>query len=101
MLGSEILDVALGMIFIYLLLSLVASAVREGFECFIKARAVHLERGVRELLDDHAGEGLARQVYEHPLVFSLYRGKFRTAVGRRFFGREAPPTSRHGPLRPR
>jgi hypothetical protein len=86
MFGSEILDVALGMIFVFLLLSLVASAIREGFESFIKARAVHLERGVRLLLDDPNGDGMARQLYEHPLLSSLFQGEFTPNAKRRLGG---------------
>ena len=36
MFGSEILDVAVGLILVYLLLSLVASAIREGIESIVK-----------------------------------------------------------------
>jgi hypothetical protein len=78
--GSEILDVAIGLALIYLLLSLIASAVREGIEGIIKARAIYLERGIRELLDDPSGDTLAKQFYEHPLVYALFPGKY-TAGG--------------------
>lgn len=86
MFGSEILDVALGMTFIYLLLSLVSSAVREGAESFVRARAVHLERGIRLMLDDPDGTGLSRDVYQHPLVYTLFRGEYVAQKDRRFGG---------------
>ena len=72
MFGSEILDVAVGLILVYLLLSLVASAMREGIESIVKSRAVHLERGIRAMLDDPDGSGLATQFYRHPLIYSLF-----------------------------
>lgn len=76
MFGSEVIDVAIGLILVYLLLSLFATAVREGLESVFKTRAVFLEVGIRELLDDRDGRGLAREFYEHPLIFSLYRGPY-------------------------
>ena len=50
MFNSTILDVAIGMIFIYLLLSLMCSAANEMIELMLKKRAIDLERGIRELL---------------------------------------------------
>jgi hypothetical protein len=93
MLGSVILDVAIGMILLYLLLSLLCSTLREGLEGWLKTRSVHLERGVRELLHDPSGRGLAYDLYNHPLVQSLYRGEYdparipvRTREGRTEYG---------------
>lgn len=76
MFGSEVLDVAIGLVLVFLLLSLFATAVREGLESVFKTRAVFLEAGIRELLDDRLGNGLAKEFYEHPLIFALYRGDY-------------------------
>jgi hypothetical protein len=76
MFGSVILDVAIGMILLYLLLSLLCSTIREGLEGWLKTRSVHLERGIRELLHDPSGRGLAYDLYNHPLVQSLFRGEY-------------------------
>lgn len=76
MFGSEVLDVAIGLVLVFLLLSLFATAVREGLESVFKTRAVFLEAGIRELLDDRLGNGLAKDFYEHPLIFALYRGDY-------------------------
>jgi hypothetical protein len=86
MFGMEILDVAIGIILIFFLFSLVSAAVREGIEGMIKSRAVHLERGIRELLDDEKGVKFAKYLYEHPLVFSLYRGEYIQRDRRRIGG---------------
>src|SRR3982750_1413217 len=72
MFGS-VLEVAIGVVFVFLLASIICSAVREGIEAFLKTRAAYLERGIRELLHDRDAEGLARQVYTHPLVAGMYR----------------------------
>jgi hypothetical protein len=83
MLGIPILDVALGMIFLYLMLSLVCSSVVEFFAGLRKKRAAFLTEGIIELLDDpgisQAAEALrplvptAQGFYDHPLIRSLYR----------------------------
>jgi hypothetical protein len=87
--GSTILEVAVGLALMFLMLSLVTSAVREGIEGVIKARAVNLEDGIRALLDDKDGTGLARLFYEHPLISSLYKGSY-APIAKRFFGRKLP-----------
>jgi len=89
MFGSGILDVAIGLALIFLMLGLIASGVREGVEALVKSRAVELERGIRSLLDDEAGTGLAKTLYEHPLVYSLFPGKYEV-VAKRFRGRTLP-----------
>jgi len=76
MFGSEILDVVVGLIFIFLLLSLMCSAVKEMFETWMKKRAVDLEKGIRVLLDDLKGDGLAKKLYDHPLVYCLFHGDY-------------------------
>ena len=75
MFGSSILDVAIGMAFVYLLLSLVASAALEGLSAMAQARAANLEHGIRSLfsggkLDDHYFVDL---IYKHGLVRGLYQ----------------------------
>src|SRR5947207_7576079 len=76
MFGSEVLDIGIGIIFVFLLVSLIASAIREGIEGWLKTRATHLEAGIRELLHDPTGLGLAKQFFEHPLIYSLYSGEY-------------------------
>lgn len=76
MFGLEVLDLALGMIFIYLLLSLICTAINELIESFLKLRSVDLEQGIREILQDYDGNGLAKQFYDHPIIFSLFRDTY-------------------------
>ena len=49
MFGSQILDVAIGMIFVFLLLSLMCSALNEVIEAKLKNRATNLETGNSQL----------------------------------------------------
>jgi hypothetical protein len=82
MLGSEVLDAAIGVIFVFLLVSMISSAIREGLEALLKTRATHLEEGIRILLHDTAGTGLAKHFFEHPLIYGLYDGEYAKPVPR-------------------
>ncbi len=73
MLGSATLDLAVGMVFVFLMLSLVVSAVREAIEARLKARAKHLAHGLLELLGDVR---LVEALYRHPLISALYNGEY-------------------------
>ena len=79
MLGLEMLDVAIGMIFIFLLLSLICTAINEFIESFIKLRAVDLEQGIREILDDPDRTGIVQKFWNHHLINSLFRGNYHSA----------------------
>ncbi|HTE12665.1 MAG TPA: hypothetical protein VK645_16910, partial [Chitinophagaceae bacterium] len=72
MFGSVVLEIAIGIIFINILVSTICSTIREGIEALLKTRAAYLERSIRELLHDTEGTGIAKSLYNHPLVFSLF-----------------------------
>jgi hypothetical protein len=76
MFGSEILDVVIGMIFIFLLLSLICSAINEMIEAALNKRAKFLEKGIKELLNEKSGTGLVAELYRHPLIAGLFRGDY-------------------------
>jgi hypothetical protein len=76
MLGSTMLDVAIGIVFVFVLMSTVCSAIREAIEAKLKTRAAYLEQGIRELLHDLDGKGLAHSFFNHPLIFALYSGGY-------------------------
>jgi hypothetical protein len=79
MFGSEVLDVALGLVFIYLVLSLICSAACEAIESLLKSRSHYLKRGIQELLNDPSGKELVAELYSHPLVCSLFTGRYNPA----------------------
>lgn len=82
MFNTSIIDVAIGMVFIYLLLSLLCTATNELIELLVKKRATDLERGIRELLqpDSTSGtKGIVQDIYDHPLVNSLYGGTYENS----------------------
>ena len=75
MFGSVVLDVAIGMAFVYLLLSLIASVLQEMLSAFMQLRPANLERGLRSLfsgdsLNDEMD--LVNSIYDHGLVRGLY-----------------------------
>ena len=67
MLDHPIIDVSLGLIFFYVVLSLVASAVQEWIASLLALRSKNLQTGVRNLI----GDDYAKKVYEHPLIKNL------------------------------
>lgn len=75
MLNSETLEVGIGMVFLFLLMSLICTALQEWLEGIFKWRAMDLERGVRTLLDDGDG-AITSFLYRHPLVYSLFQGRY-------------------------
>jgi hypothetical protein len=105
--NSGILDVVVGLVFVYSLLSLVATALNEVIEARMKMRSIDLERGIREMLTDQEDQNddagwlrklfsflprrgpgqteapddkdLVRRLYDHPLIYSLFEGSYGTA----------------------
>jgi hypothetical protein len=74
--GSDIIDIAIAIIFVFLLTSMICSAAQEGLESLLKTRALDLQRGMRVLLNDESGNGLTKALYAHPLISCLYRGDY-------------------------
>lgn len=72
MFGSNVLEVAIGMALVYLLLSLVAAAVRELVASVRRSRGRYLKQGVTELLYGYTD--LADALYRHPQIYALYQG---------------------------
>ncbi len=83
MFGSTILDIIIGMVFVFLLLSLVCSAVNELIEAVLRNRAKDLERGINELIGDPtAAPQFLNQFYNHGLINSLFKGSYPPASKR-------------------
>ena len=68
MFNSTVLDVAVGLIFTFLALSLVVSAFVEAIASIMKWRSTTLLQGMKDLLNDPQFNGLAREIYNHALV---------------------------------
>lgn len=67
MFDGPIVDVAIGLIFFYTLLSLVCTSIQELVAGLFGLRSKNLARGMESLL----GECEARKLYAHPLIRSL------------------------------
>ncbi|WP_018083578.1 hypothetical protein [Asticcacaulis benevestitus] len=96
------IDVAAGLVFVYLLMSLLTTVVREAIEGMCKRRAVNLEKGLMEILCDHppehatsktakigpdfTGYEMLKNFYDHPLTMSLYRGRYTAPNKRALLG---------------
>lgn len=76
MFGSDVLEVAIGTIFVILIASLLASSIREMIESLLKARAVQLEKGLRTLLDDPTGKTALKELFDHPMLLGLFEGSY-------------------------
>lgn len=69
MFDSTIVDVAIGLIFVYLVVALICTALNELIAQLVALRAKKLEAGIRRMLS----EGYASQLYDHPLISRLSR----------------------------
>jgi hypothetical protein len=76
MFGSSMLDIAVGVVFIFLLLSVFASTINELILSLFNMRGKELLLGIQTLLNDKSVTGLVQKVYNHGQVFGLFRGEF-------------------------
>ena len=70
--GLPVLDVVIGLAFLYLLFALVCTTLNEAIAIVSNRRSTMLQRGIEQLLGDPA---LASAVYRHPSIKSLANPK--------------------------
>lgn len=80
MFGSNTLEIAIGIILIFILVSTICAAIREGIEAKLKTRAAYLEQGIRQLLHDKDGSKLAKHLYQHPLINGLFNNNYKAGT---------------------
>ncbi len=68
MFSSVILDVAIGLIFCFLTVSLVASAVLEALSSVMTWRSKDLRQGIQQMVNDPGFTGLALDLYQHAAI---------------------------------
>src|SRR6185295_15521261 len=79
--NSTILDVNIGLIFVYLLLSILCTAANEWVAAVTKRRGETLRKGLGQLLADQpiqgadAPDALISAFYDHPLIKSMIHDK--------------------------
>src|SRR5512146_960406 len=66
------LDIAIGLSFVYLLLSLIVTTVNEMIAAMLQKRAKFLEQGIEQLVMDPE---IQKAIYQHPLIKSLSNDK--------------------------
>jgi len=81
MFGLQIIDIAVGLIFIYLILALTCTAVNELIAGWVDRRTKNLVQGIRNLLNDakvtdkapgsNPDTSLVESFYSHPLIKAL------------------------------
>ena len=72
--GLPALDLAIGLAFIFFLLSTLAATIQEFIAAILGLRARTLEQGLRSLLEDpERGWAYVDEFYDHALIKSLYR----------------------------
>ena len=81
MLNSSVLDIAIGIVFVFLLLSVLATTINEVIFSFLNMRGKVLLKGISTLLGDippfdKGEDGFVSKIYNHGQVFGLYRGRF-------------------------
>lgn len=74
---DAILEVAIGLILTWLVLSIGVMQVQEWVENWLAWRSEYLENGVRDMLED---EKMSRQFFEHPAIKALYRKSGRNVM---------------------
>jgi len=88
-----ILDITIGLVFIYLILSLLASEIQELITTILQWRAVHLKKSIEILIagdvsksDDDNVLQLVNDLYNHPLLQSVNQEAkgFLTTLPRKF-----------------
>lgn len=67
MFNSPIVDVTIGLILVFMILSLVCSGIQEWVSSLLKLRANNLESGIKALISDD----IAKAVYQHGLIKGL------------------------------
>lgn len=68
---SLALDVAIGLVFLYLLLALLVTTLQELAASMLKLRAKHLYDAIAGMLEGKRGDPFVEQLYAHPLIKNL------------------------------
>jgi len=74
MFGSNALEIATGIVFVYLLLSLLCTVINEGIANLLEMRGKNLLEGIKNLLNDPEFTSLAQHVYNHGLIGGVTQG---------------------------
>jgi hypothetical protein len=86
MIASSFLDTAIGIVFVFLLLSIIATTINEIIMSFLNMRGRTLLKGIATLFNEDKSKdltkGLVNEIYNHGLIFGLFRGDFDPKKGK-------------------
>ena len=75
------IDAAIGMIFVYLLMSSISSVLQEMIANVTSWRGKHLRNSIQSMLNDPTMTGLAKRLYSHPRISTLtFAGKLPSYI---------------------
>jgi hypothetical protein len=90
--NSTVLDVAIGLVFVYLLLSILCTAANEWLAALTKSRSKFLKKGLMQLLDNQpttnggSPDEFINEFYRHPLITGMMKdGKHPAYLSARTF----------------
>lgn len=89
MLGSSVLETAIGMVFVFLVMSLLVTAGTELIAAWWKWRSDNLWEGVVNLVDQAGKNDWAKKLYDHPLIqglSALQKKPVGTSIWKQFTG---------------
>jgi hypothetical protein len=100
MFGLEILDVVIGLTFVFLLLSLLATAINEYLTAVMNLRGKELAHGLEQLLDDFDDKGAVKKALNGLTPSSLKKTLDTDSLTERFYNNHLirPLATRRGPL---
>ncbi|WPP50290.1 hypothetical protein [Catalinimonas niigatensis] len=91
MFGLEVLEVVIGLIFVYLLLSLLATTLNEMVMKWLYSRGKNLKIALETMLNDEGSKDvLCNNFFEHPLIKKLRRkekGSFPSYISNQYFSK--------------
>ncbi|MFO1037540.1 MAG: hypothetical protein U1E45_11890 [Geminicoccaceae bacterium] len=79
MLSNPMLDVAIGLIFLYLLLSIIVTVLQEFLSSFLRLRNANLVKAIAELVGKTKED--KAEFFRHALIAPLFRGEVDDATG--------------------
>jgi hypothetical protein len=74
--GIDILDVAISLVFLYLIISLISTVLVEIVEKFLNQRGANLLLGLKEMINDPDGDKLIKAIFEHSDIFPSFQGAY-------------------------
>jgi hypothetical protein len=81
MFGSTVLEIGIGLIFVYLVLGLLCTSINEYISQALNLRAENLYESIHGLFNGPDGHRLAEDIFDHPMICSLSKESLRLGKG--------------------